>query len=78
MQLRVRLWRRGSDGKVKGEPVVDCYSRTAAVETGGVGWDGTWKAGAAMKQPLRAVLQAPINPDAIFSRVPAVFRPNGL
>lgn len=78
LQLRVRLWRRGRSGNAEGEPIVDCQSDLAAVETGGQGWKGPWKAKAAMQQPLRTLVRAPINPDVIFSWLPSAFRPNGL
>ena len=57
--------------------LLEATSSTCAVETGGPSgaWPETWTGKAMMRQPLKALLQLPINPDKIFSWVPGLKPP---
>jgi hypothetical protein len=77
-QCRVRLWRLGSDGQRQGDPFLDARSSRAAVETGGGPWWDTWRTKAEMREPLRSLVKAPIDPGYIASWLPSSFRPRGL
>jgi len=49
-----------------------------ALETGGPGgpWEETWTGMARMKQPLKTLLQLPINPEKLYNWAPG-FKPPG-
>lgn len=50
----------------------------AAVEVGGGPWDESWKAEARMTQPLKALVQLPVDVDGLTSFLPNNLRPRGL
>ena len=47
-----------------------------ALETGGGSWDETWSGKALMRQPLKALLQIPINPERLYNWAPG-WKPPG-
>ena len=77
-ELTIRLFekpkRKGEERKL----VVELKSKRAAVETGGGPWGETWAASAAMKQPFRSLVKAPIDPERLAGFLPERWRPRGL
>jgi hypothetical protein len=58
--------------------ILDTTSDMCALEIGGSSpWESLWEGKACMKQPLKALLQLPINPEKIFAYAP-YFKPPGL
>ncbi len=51
---------------------------TAAVEVGGGPWDSAWRAEATMKEPLRSLVQLPVDVEAVSFVLPGTLRPPGL
>ena len=86
-ELTIRLYEKtgkkggkGGKGKGKGDRklVVELESKRAAVETGGGPWGETWAAAAAMRQPFRSLVKAPVDPGRIAALLPERWRPRGL
>lgn len=83
-ELTVRLYEKGAaegNGGAGGQArrlVVELTSKRAAVETGGGPWGETWVASAAMKQPFRSLVKAPVDPERLAGLLPARWRPRGL
>jgi tocopherol cyclase len=79
-RCRLQVWRRdaGFIGFGRGEMIVDAISSTAALEIGGGPWWTGWSAAAEMKEPLRTLVQLPIDVAALGSVVPGPLRPPGL
>ena len=78
-ELTIRLYEK--TGKKKdGERklVVELKSKRAAVETGGGPWGETWVASAAMKQPFRSLVKAPVDPERLAGFLPSRWKPRGL
>jgi tocopherol cyclase len=77
--VRVRVWAAG--GRAAGAaPLVDVASegRSAAVEVGGGPWWSAWAARAAMAEPVRRLLNLPLDFEALTDLVPPGLRPPGL
>ena len=55
--------------------IINLKSDTAALEVGGGPWWDSWEGSAEMKEPLRTLLQVPLD---IRSSVPQPLWPNGL
>ena len=51
---------------------------TAAVEIGGGPWDEDWRTEARMTEPLRSLVQLPLDVDGFAASLPAHLRPPGL
>ncbi|KAL6775750.1 TCY1 [Auxenochlorella protothecoides x Auxenochlorella symbiontica] len=77
-RVRVRMWRRGEEGRAP--PVVDCVSleETGAVEVGGGPWWSGWKARAAMAGGVKALLNLPVDVEGLTGWLPGGLRPKGL
>ena len=77
-QVRIQVWAAGQAGS--GTPLVDCTSagRTGAVEVGGGPWWSPWKAEAAMAEPIKQLLNLPIDMEALADVLPPQLRPPGL
>lgn len=76
----MRLW-EAAEGAPEGSPgklLADVTSDRAAVEIGGGPWWSTWTSQAQMKEPLRSLVTAPIDPEGLLSRLPGSWRPPGL
>lgn len=58
--------------------ILETTSSMCALETGGPGgpWQETWTGKAMMRQPLKTLLQLPINPEKLYNWVPG-FKPPG-
>ena len=56
--------------------LLDTTSTMCALETGGGPWDDTWSGKAFMRQPLKALLQIPINPERLYNWAPG-WKPPG-
>lgn len=50
----------------------------AAVEIGGGPWDSTWTADGTMKEPLRSLVQLPVDVEGLASALPGNLKPPGL
>lgn len=77
--VRIRLWKSGD--KAKGaEPLIDCQSEglSGAVEVGGGPWWSGWQTEAAMSEPVKQMLNLPIDVEALADLVPPPLRPPGL
>jgi len=48
------------------------------VEIGGGPWDSAWTAEATMKEPLRSLVQLPVNVEAVSAALPGNVKPPGL
>ena len=68
------MWAAGP----KGELLLDVESGSAALETGGAPWWSAWRATARMTEPLRTLLNLPVDVEALSSRLPQPLRPRGL
>ena len=78
LQVRLQLWELDSHGNRQGGPVVDTKSTSGALETGGGPWPDTWKATAKMQQPLKSIVQIPIDVKGIAESLPGDLVPPGL
>jgi len=78
VQVRLQLWRLDKHGQREGGPVLDTSSTTGALETGGGPWPATWKAQAKMQQPLKSIVQIPIDVRGIAEALPGDLLPPGL
>lgn len=74
-KVRLRVWDLRRNTTV---PWVDATSDTCALEVGGGPWWSSWKAKAEMKEPLRSMLQLPIEPSPLTDFLPNDLRPPGL
>ena len=77
--VHVRLWEAG--GRAAGAaPVLDCRSegRSGAVEVGGGPWWSAWSSRAEMSEPVRRLLNLPVDVEALADWVPSSLRPPGL
>ncbi|PSC72651.1 Tocopherol chloroplastic [Micractinium conductrix] len=76
-QARIRVWRAG---QTAGPPLVDCTSdgRSAAVEVGGGPWFSRWEQEAEMAAPVKALLNLPLDVEALAGWLPGPLRPPGL
>jgi len=74
-KLKLQLWERNADGTL-GKILLDTTSTMCALETGGGPWDETWSGKAFMRQPLKALLQIPINPERLYNWAPG-WKPPG-
>ncbi len=72
------VWERDAHGVRRGEPVFDATSTSGAVEVGGGPWWDAWKADAAMASPVKALLNLPVDVEALADMVPGALRPPGL
>jgi len=91
-KVRIRIWEAGKKKKKnynsdKGGgsegaplPVVDCESEglSGAVEVGGGPWWTEWNTKAEMAEPVRQLLNLPIDMEALVDFVPPMLRPPGL
>ncbi|CAK9883268.1 unnamed protein product [Sphagnum jensenii] len=75
-KLRLRMWERTEKGD-QGRMILDTTSDMCALEIGGSPWESMWEGKSCMKQPLKGLLQLPINPEKIFAYAP-YFKPPGL
>ena len=78
LQVHLQLWQLDGSGNRQGSPVLDTHSTSGALETGGGPWPGTWKAQAKMQQPLKSIVQIPIDVKSIAEALPGNLRPPGL
>ncbi|DBB03967.1 TPA: hypothetical protein ACH3X1_013035 [Trebouxia sp. C0004] len=77
-KVRLQLWRLDKHGQREGDPVLDTSSTSGALETGGGPWPATWKAQAKMQQPLKSIVQIPIDVRGIAEALPGDLLPPGL
>ncbi|KAK9835048.1 hypothetical protein WJX81_007145 [Elliptochloris bilobata] len=77
-QVRMRVWERDSSGERGAAPMIDTRSSSCAVEVGGGPWWDTWRTTAEMKEPLRSLVQLPVDAEGLASRLPKGLRPPGL
>lgn len=78
VQVRLQLWRLDKHGQREGSPVLDTSSTSGALETGGGPWPATWEAQAKMQQPLKSIVQIPIDVRGIAEALPGNVLPPGL
>lgn len=78
LQVRLQLWKLDRNGQRQGGPVLDTSSTSGALETGGGPWPGTWKAQAKMQQPLKSIVQIPVDVKGITGALPGNPIPPGL
>ena len=78
LQVSLQLWQLDKQGQRQGAPVLETSSTSGALETGGGPWPGTWTAQAKMQQPLRSIVQIPINVKGITEALPGKPVPPGL
>jgi len=78
MTLRVR--RMDGPGGAPGTVVVEATSRDAALEVGGGPWWETWESQAVMREPLKSLLQLPVERVAgpVVQAAPWPVKPPGL
>lgn len=80
-EVRIRVWPAGAGGAAGGAPpLVDVRSegRSGAVEVGGGPWWSGWTAKAAMSEPVKRLLNLPVDVEALADLVPPQLRPPGL
>ncbi len=80
-RARLRVWRAEGPGgrrRAGAAPIVDATSTTAALEVGGGPWWAPWSARAAMLEPLRSLVQLPIDAGELARQLPDVLKPPGL
>ncbi|DBA67375.1 TPA: hypothetical protein ACH3X2_001667 [Trebouxia sp. C0005] len=77
-KVRLQLWRLDKHGQREGSPVLDTSSTSGALETGGGPWPATWEAQAKMQQPLKSIVQIPIDVRGIAEALPGNVLPPGL
>lgn len=77
-KVRLQLWRLDKHGQRDGGPVLDTSSTSGALETGGGPWPATWIAQAKMQQPLKSIVQIPIDVRGIAEALPGDLLPPGL
>lgn len=77
--VRIRLWKAGDRAR-GANPIIDCQSEglSGAVEVGGGPWWSKWQAEAAMSEPIKQMLNLPIDVEALADLVPPPLRPPGL
>lgn len=78
-KVRIRVWAAG--GKDAGaQPLLDCVSEgwSGAVEVGGGPWWAAWSTEARMAEPVRRLLNLPLDVEALGDMVPSWLRPPGL
>uniref|UniRef100_A0A7I4FDB0 Tocopherol cyclase n=1 Tax=Physcomitrium patens TaxID=3218 RepID=A0A7I4FDB0_PHYPA len=75
--LKLQLWERNANGSL-GKVLLEATSSMCALETGGSRdpWKESWTGKATMRQPLKTLLQLPINPEKFYNWVPG-FKPPG-
>lgn len=80
VQVRIRIWEKGPDGEVHQQPLADCISegKSGAVEVGGGPWWSSWKGNAQMAEPVKQLLNLPVDMEALADFVPPQLRPPGL
>lgn len=80
LQVRIRVWEKGPAGQRAATPIVDCSSEgsSGAVEVGGGPWWSTWRGKAAMAEPVKQMLNLPIDMEALADWLPQQLRPPGL
>ena len=76
--MRLQLWELDERGQRQGKAVLDTSSTSGALETGGGPWPGTWSAKAKMQQPLKSIVQIPIDVKGITEALPGNFVPPGI
>jgi tocopherol cyclase len=78
-RVRVRVWAAGARAR-GAPPLVDCASEglSGAVEVGGGPWWEAWSAQADMSEPVRRLLNLPVDMEALADLVPPALRPPGL
>ena len=77
--VRIRVWNAG--GQAAGAaPLIDVVSdgKSGAVEVGGGPWWSGWSTTAAMSEPVKRLLNLPVDVEALADMVPKAFRPPGL
>ncbi|MEW5297492.1 MAG: hypothetical protein WDW36_000698 [Sanguina aurantia] len=77
-RCRLQLWKRDGSGRRSDTPIVDAYSTTAALEVGGGPWWSAWRTKAEMKEPMRSLVQLPLDVSAISKLIPSQLRPPGV
>lgn len=77
--VRIRVWEAGARGTGR-LPMIDCRSEgfSGAVEVGGGPWWSAWRTEAAMSDPVKQLLNLPIDMEALADFVPKPLRPPGL
>ena len=75
--MRIRVW---PVGRTDGPPLVDCSSDGAsgAVEVGGGPWFSPWRQEAAMAEPVKQLLNLPVDVEGLADLLPPLLRPPGL
>lgn len=73
--VRIRVW-----DKTKSSLIMDVQSRgrSGAVEVGGGPWWSGWQAKAAMSEPVKRLLNLPVDVEALAGLVPPWLKPPGL
>ena len=77
MQVHLQLWKKGKNGQ-KGDSLIDASAENGALETGGGPWSEAWKAEAKMQQPLKSIVQLPLDVRGIAQALPGGKLPPGL
>ena len=79
-EVRVQVWRAGSRQIVDDvDPIVDVRSegKSGAVEVGGGPWFDGWKTRAKMAEPVRRLLNLPVDIEGLADFLPAHLKPPG-
>lgn len=76
-KVRLRVW---DLQRSPTEPWIDATSTSGALEVGGGPWWSTWQANSEMKEPLKSLLQLPIEEatSPLLKLVPKELRPPGI
>ena len=76
--IHLKLWRAGERGSK--DPIIDLVSegKSGAVEVGGGPWWSTWSVEAKMSEPVKQLLNVPVDIEYLTSFIPPQLRPPGL
>ncbi|KAK3258696.1 tocopherol cyclase [Cymbomonas tetramitiformis] len=74
--LTLTIWERTPQGK--GDILVCAHSKSAALEVGGGPWWTAWSASAKMTEPLKSLVNLPIDVEGYLENIPELLQPPGL
>ncbi|KAK9823665.1 hypothetical protein WJX72_004524 [[Myrmecia] bisecta] len=77
-KVHMQIWQLDANNIRRGTPMLDVTSSSGAVEVGGGPWWSTWQADARMREPLKSLINVPIDVEGISRVVPPGMRPPGL
>ncbi|CAK9217940.1 unnamed protein product [Sphagnum jensenii] len=75
-KLKLQIWERTRTGS-RGKVILDTESDMCALEVGGGPWYTTWQTKARVLEPVKTLLQLPIDVEQLFTPVPQL-KPPGL